>query len=159
MMRNQNGEQAEVKNFEVEDMLSEHPKHRRHAFSFSVDGTEFKGHFHEGEIAWMNPHPQQKYSEEKVAKIENIIHDIMIQRGISNQLRDIEMTQAFQDRLHERRQVTLKVAGREFKGFVHDGEIRWFHPHPQQDLHDDHIEEIEAEIHEKVAEESKGTKA
>ena len=158
-MTNQNGEQAEVKNFEVENMLSEHPKHRRHTFTFSIDENEFKGHYYEDEIAWMNPHPQQMYSEDKVAKIENTIHNILTQQGISSQPQEIEMTQAFEDRLHERRQVNLNVLGREFKGFIHEGEIRWFHPHPQQDLHDEQMESIETEIHEKVAEQSKETKA
>ena len=65
------------------------------------------------------------------------------------------MTQAFQDRLHERPQVTFKVMGEEFKGFVHEGEIRWFLPHPKQRLKDEHVEAIEREIHEKAAEQSK----
>ena len=56
-----------------------------------------------------NPHPKQMYSEEKVDEIENKIHEILSQQGISNGVQDIEMTQAFQDRLHERRQVILKV--------------------------------------------------
>ena len=103
----------------------------------------------------MNPHPKQMYSEEKVDEIENKIHEILSQQGISNQLQDIEMTQAFQDRLHERRQVILKVMGEEFKGLVHEGEIRWFHPHPKQILKDEHVEAIETEIHEKAAEQSK----
>ncbi len=154
-MPKKNGEEAEVKNFEVEQMFPGHPKHKRHAFSFTVGGNEFKGHFYEGEITWMNPHPKQMYSEEKVDEIENKIHGILSQEGISNQLQDIEMTQAFQDRLHERRQVILKVMGEEFKGFVHEGEIRWFHPHPKQSLKNEQVEAIETEIHEKAAEQSK----
>ena len=27
---------------------------------------EFKGHFHEGEITWMHPHPKQMIGEEEV---------------------------------------------------------------------------------------------
>ena len=50
----------EVRNFEVEQILSEHPAHQRHEFSFTVDDNEFKGHFHEGEITWMHPY-QNKY--------------------------------------------------------------------------------------------------
>ena len=65
------------------------------------------------------------------------------------------MMQAFEDRPHERRQVILKVHGEEFKGFVHEGEIQWFHPHPHQKLKDEHVEAIETEIHEKVADTSK----
>ncbi|MFJ8236034.1 hypothetical protein ACIQ34_09845 [Ureibacillus sp. NPDC094379] len=151
-----NEQQPEIQKFEVEKMLHEHPKHKRHTFSFTVDGDEFKGHFHEGEIVWMHPHPNQLYGEEKVAKIEHEIHHLLGQQGVSSQLQDIEMMVAFQDRPHERRQVILKVNGEEFKGFVHEGEIRWFHPHPNQKLNDEHIEVIESEIHEKVAKQSKG---
>ena len=35
----------EVRNFEVEQILSDHPIHQRHEFSFTVDDNEFKGHF------------------------------------------------------------------------------------------------------------------
>lgn len=157
-MSKKNEEQHDIQNFEVEHILRDHPKHNRHAFSFSVDRDEFKGHFHEGEITWMHPHPKQMYSGEKVEKIENQIHKIMSQQGISSQLQDFEIIQAFQDRPHERRQVILKVIGEEFKGFVHKGEIRWFHPHPKQKLNDEHVEMIETKIHEKVAKQSEGEK-
>ena len=122
---------------------------KRHEFSFTVDGDEFKGHFHEGEITWMHPYPKQILGEEKEAKIENKIHELLGEHGVSSGINDIEMTQVFEDRPHERRQVTLKVQGDEFKGFVHEGEIQWFHPHPKQKLKDEHVEAIETEIHEK----------
>ena len=93
--------------------------------------------------------------EEKVDVIENKIHELLREHGIFSPLQDIEMKQVFEDRPHERRQVILKVQGDEFKGFVHKGEIQWFHPHPQQKLKDEHVEAIETEIHEKVADQSK----
>ena len=43
--------------------------------------------------------------------------------GFHIEIQDIEMKLAFEDRRHERHQVTLKVHGEEFKGFVHEGEI------------------------------------
>ena len=148
-MTKENVEQPEVRKFEVEQILSDHPVHKRHEFSFTVDENEFKGHFHEGEITWMHPYPKQIIGEEKVDKIENKIHELLGQHGISSWINDIEMTQVFEDRPHERRQVILKVQGDEFKGFVHEGEIQWFHPHPKQKLKDEHVEAIETEIHEK----------
>ena len=36
------------------------------------------------------------------------------------------------------------------KGHFHEGEIEWMHPRPKQKLKDEHVEAIEAEIHEKV---------
>ena len=74
------------------------------------------------------------------AKIENKIRELLGEHGVSSGIDDIEMTQVFEDRLHERRQVTLKVQGHEFKGFVHEGEIQWFHPHPKQKLNEEHVE-------------------
>ena len=146
----------EVKNFEVEQILSDHPVHQRHEFSFSVDDNEFKGHFHEGEITWMHPYPKQILGEEKEAKIENKIRELLGEHGVSSGVDDLEMTQVFEDRPHERRQVTLKVQEHEFKGFVHEGEIHWFHPHPKQKLKDEHVEAIETEIHEKGEDPPKG---
>ncbi|MDR7079673.1 hypothetical protein J2Y03_004731 [Neobacillus niacini] len=150
-MTKENVENPEVRNFEVEQILSGHPIHKRHEFSFTVDGDEFKGHFHEGEITWMHPNPKQILGEEKEAKIENKIRELLGQSGISGWINDIEMKQVFEDRPHERRQVILKVQGQEFKGFVHEGEIHWFHPHPKQKLKDEHVEAIETEIYEKEA--------
>jgi hypothetical protein len=66
------------------------------------------------------------------------------------------MKQVFEDRPHERRQGILKVEGAEFKGFVHEGEIDWFYPHLKQKLKDEHVEAIETEIHERVADQRKG---
>ncbi|MEH7254833.1 hypothetical protein V7111_22245, partial [Neobacillus niacini] len=117
-MTKENLEHPEVRNFEVEQILSGHPIHKRHEFSFTVDGDEFKGHFHEGEITWMHPNPKQILGEEKEAKIENKIRELLGKSGISGWINDIEMKQVFEDRPHERRQVILKVQGQEFKGFV-----------------------------------------
>ena len=44
-MLKKNGEEAEVKNFEVEQILPGHPKHKRHAFSFTVEEMNLKDIF------------------------------------------------------------------------------------------------------------------
>ena len=82
----------EVRNFEVEQILSEHPEHQRHEFSFTVDDNEFKGHFHEDEITWMHPYPKQILGEEKEAKIENKIRELLGEHGVSSGIDDLEMT-------------------------------------------------------------------
>ena len=156
-MTKENEKQPEIKDFELGQILGGHPL-QRHLFSVTVEGNEFKGHFQEGEITWMHPYPKQILGEEKEAVIENQIRELLGEHGVSSWIDDIEMTQVFEDRPHERRQVTLKVQGQEYKGFVHEGEIHWFHPHPKQKLKDEHVEAIETEIHEKVAEQSKGSK-
>ncbi|KMY48538.1 hypothetical protein [Peribacillus loiseleuriae] len=150
-MTKENEQQLKVKDFEVEPILVDHPPiHKRHAFSFTVEGDEFKGHFHDGEIQWMHPEPKQMIGEEKADAIENKIHELLRQYGISNPIKDIEIEQVFEGKPHERHQFILKVDGEEFKGFVHEGEIQWFQPHPKQKLKDEHVEAIETEIHEKV---------
>ncbi|MGE8081643.1 hypothetical protein [Peribacillus loiseleuriae] len=157
-MTKENEKQPKVKDFEVEQILGDHPIHKRQVFSFTIEGDEFKGHFHEGEIEWMNPHPKQMIGEEKVGAIENKIHELLGKHGIYSQVKDIEIKQVFEDRPHERSQFIFKVQGDEFKGFVQEGEIQWFHPHPKQKLKDEHVETIETEIHEKVVDQSKGLK-
>lgn len=149
-MTKENEKQPKVKDFEVEKILDDHPVHKRHEFSFTVEGDEFKGHFYEGEIQWMHPHPKQIIGEEKADVIENKIHELLGQYGISSRIKDIEIEQVFEGKPHERQQFILKVDGDEFKGFVHNGEIQWFHPHPKQTLKDEHVEAIETEIQEKV---------
>ncbi|MBA9027480.1 hypothetical protein [Peribacillus huizhouensis] len=148
---------SEIQDFEVETVF-ENRVHQRHAFSFKIHGDEFKGHFHNDDIQWLHPHPKQMIGEEKLEIIENKIYELMSQYGISSGIKDFEIIQAFEDRLHERQQFTLQVQGEEYKGFVHEGEIQWFHPQPMQKLEDDHVQAIELEIHEKVAKQAKDSK-
>ncbi|WNS74966.1 hypothetical protein RRV45_19110 [Bacillus sp. DTU_2020_1000418_1_SI_GHA_SEK_038] len=143
-----------IEDFEVEKLFEDRP-HERHAFSFKVQGDEYKGHYHEDEIIWLHPHPKQMIGESKVDTIEATIQSLMRQYGISSGIEDLELMPAFEDRIHERQAFTLQVQGEEFKGFVHKGEIQWFHPQPQQKLEEEHIEAIESEIHEKIAEQTK----
>ncbi|QCJ40620.1 hypothetical protein FAY30_01090 [Bacillus sp. S3] len=149
----------EVKDFEVEKVFEEHVHHERHEFTFKVDGGEFKGHFHGDEIHWFHPHPKQMMGESKLTAIESIIHDLMAQHGISSPIKEFEVTQVFEDTAHERKQFTVKVQGEEFKGFVHEGEIQWFHPQPTQKLEEEHVQAIESEIQEKVADHVKDSKS
>ncbi|KAB2334870.1 hypothetical protein F7731_14025 [Cytobacillus depressus] len=144
-------EKPVIEDFEVETLYEDRP-HERHAFTFKVDGDEFKGHYHEGEIIWLHPHPKQMVGESKVAKIEAAIQSLMSKYGITSGIEDFELMPAFEDRLHERQAFTMQVDGEEFKGFVHEGEIQWFHPQPMQKLSEDHVEKIESEIHEIIAE-------
>ncbi|AXN38861.1 hypothetical protein [Peribacillus butanolivorans] len=147
----------ELEDFEVEKVF-ENRVHERHAFTFKVQGEEFKGHFHEDEIHWLHPHPKQMIGGSKVDIIETTIHSLMRHYGISKEIKDLELKPAFEDRVHERRQFSLQVQGEEFKGFVHEGEIQWFHPQPKQKLEEDLVEAIESEIHEKVAEHENNSK-
>lgn len=143
-----------LEGFEVETVFEDRI-HERYAFAFNIEGNEFKGYFHEEEIQWLHPHPKQTIGEHKMEVVESTIYDLMRQYGISSGIQDFEITAAFEDRIHERQQFTLQIQGEEFKGFVHEGEIQWFHPQPQQKLDDNQVQLIESEIYEKVAEQEK----
>ncbi|MFS0593839.1 DUF5342 family protein [Cytobacillus horneckiae] len=146
-----------LEDFEVETVF-ENRVHQRYAFTFNVQGDEFRGHYHEDEIQWLHPHPKQMIGESKVDAIEATIHKLMGQYGISSGIKNFELKQAFEERIHERQQFTLQVHGEEYKGFIHKGEIQWFHPQPKQKLDTPHVQAIESEIHEKVAKATKNSK-
>ncbi|WP_019636417.1 hypothetical protein [Paenibacillus fonticola] len=149
-MTEDNHIEPELEDFEVETLF-ENRMHERLAFTFKVEGEEFKGHFHNEEIMWLNPHPKQKIGESKVDKIESTIYSLMRHYGISKEIQDLEIKPVFEDTNHKRQQFSLQVQGEEYKGFVHKGEIQWFHPQPQQKLEDGLVQVLESEICEKAA--------
>lgn len=51
--------------------------HERHQFKLSVEGTDYQGLFHEGEIQWFNPHPKHTLEENHVGAIESQVHKLM----------------------------------------------------------------------------------
>lgn len=150
--------QHELEDFEVETLFEDRV-HERLAFTFKVEGDEFKGHFHNDEIMWLNPHPKQMIGEEKAEDIESTIYSLMKHYGITKDIQDLEIKPVFEDTAHMRQQFSLQVQGEEYKGFVHNGEIQWFHPQPQQKLEDDLVQVIESEIHEKVTQHEQGQSA
>lgn len=149
-MTEDNNSYPELEDFEVETLF-ENRVHERLAFTFKIEGEEFKGHYHNDEIMWLNPHPKQMIGEDKVDKIESTIYSLMRHYGISKEIQDLKLKPVFEDTAHERQQFSLQVQGEEYKGFVHKGDIQWFHPQPQQKLEDGLVQVLESEIQEKVA--------
>lgn len=143
-------DEPELKDFEVKSVFEDRV-HERYAFTFKIEDHEFKGHFHENQIQWLHPHPKQLIGEEKIDAIESVIHKLMVEYGISSDTRELEVKPVFEDKAYKRHQFTLKVQGEQYKGFVHESEIQWFHPQPKQKLEDEQVQAIEAEIHEKFA--------
>lgn len=140
----------ELEVFQVEAMFENHA-HELLEFTFKVDGEEFKGHFHGDEIIWFNPHPKQTMDESRVKRIESAIYSLIRHHGVSNDIQDFEKIKPlFEDTPHERKQFSLQMQGNEYKGFVHKGEVHWFHPQPHQKLDDEVLEVLESKIHEKV---------
>ena len=62
---------------------------------------------------------------------------------------DIEK-KLFEDHLHERHQFSLNYKGSNYKGVYHNGDISWFHPQPQNNLVEEHLNNIEEEVHERM---------
>ncbi|KKK38965.1 hypothetical protein WQ57_06365 [Mesobacillus campisalis] len=152
-MPKDNNEKPVIKNFEV-DTVFEDRVHERYAFTFKVKNNEYKGYFHENGIQWHHPHPKQMLGDEQMEAIESKIHYLMRQNGISSEagIEDLEFKPAFEDRMYERQQFTLKIHGEEYRALLNKGEIQWFHPKPHQKLEDEHVQAIETEIHKKAAE-------
>ncbi len=148
-MTNDKDKKPELKNFEVETAF-EDSAHERHVFTVTINGNEYKGHFHDEKIHWFHPHPQQTLDEVKLKKVETSIHKLLNKHGVSSGIEEFEIDKAFEDRMHERYQFTLQVFGEEFKGFVHEEEIQWFHPHPKQRLEDEHVQAIESDVQKMV---------
>ncbi len=63
-------------NFEVKPMF-EDQFHERHQFKLTVEGNDYLGLFHEGEIHWFNPHPKENLGEGHVDAIESQVHEMM----------------------------------------------------------------------------------
>ncbi|WP_053364932.1 hypothetical protein [Bacillus sp. FJAT-27245] len=145
-------ETPEIKDFEV-DTAFEDRIHERATFTFTINDNEYKGFYHENEIQWLHPHPQQVLDEKQLEAVEAEIHLLMRKEGISDYsgIEDLEIKAAFEDRMHERPLFTLMVDGEEYRAFVADGEIRWFHPQPHQKLEEEQVQAIESEIHKEAA--------
>ncbi|MEF2244763.1 hypothetical protein [Paenibacillus sp. IITD108] len=144
----------ELEGFDVETLFEDRV-HQRHAFTFKVQGDEFKGHYYQDQIQWLHPHPSQMIGEEQVEFIEEAIHSLMCQSGIASGIKDFQLEDAFENRRHARQKFSLQINGEDYKGYVHEGDIQWFHPQPQQRLDEEQVQAIESEIHEKIAKQSK----
>lgn len=144
----------ELKPSELEvEPIFEGRTYERHLFKFSINGNEYKGHFHEGEIQWLNPHPKQDLGEEQLKSLEDQIHELMLDHGIENETDDIEIKPMFDDNPHDGHIFKLTIQGNEYTGVFHNGQIQWLHPKPTRKFNEDHIEKIEEKIHEKIEKE------
>ncbi|MEH7092981.1 DUF5342 family protein (plasmid) [Priestia megaterium] len=63
-------------NFEVKPLF-EGQVHERHQFSLYIQGNEYQGIFHDGDIHWFNPHPQNALEENHLQAVESKVHNLM----------------------------------------------------------------------------------
>ncbi|WP_438350537.1 DUF5342 family protein [Paenibacillus sp. FA6] len=59
--------------FEVKPLF-EDQIHERHQFSVYLEGSDYNGLYHEGEISWFNPQPQHILEEQLIVLVEAEIH-------------------------------------------------------------------------------------
>ncbi|WP_428912323.1 hypothetical protein [Niallia sp. Krafla_26] len=55
--------------------MFEDQKHERHKFKVSIQGDEYNGILHNGEVQWFNPQPRKKLEDEHVDHVESSIHE------------------------------------------------------------------------------------
>lgn len=141
-----------IDNFEVKHVYPERT-YERHQFTFTINDKEYKGDFHEGEIHWLHPHPQQDLSEDHLQWIEEEVHRLLGEYGVKElEDEDIDVMPMFDNQTHEAYQFKLSISGEDFMGIVRDDKLEWFHPKPRRKLDEAHVEKIEEKVHEKVKE-------
>ncbi|MFE0504310.1 DUF5342 family protein [Peribacillus butanolivorans] len=62
--------------FEVKPMF-EDQVHERQRFSLNIQGDNYQGIFHDGEIHWFNPHPKNNLEEDHLGAVESKVHELM----------------------------------------------------------------------------------
>ncbi|MBT2667937.1 DUF5342 family protein [Bacillus sp. ISL-4] len=62
--------------FEVKPLF-EGQIHERQQFSLNIQGDNYQGIFHDGEIHWYNPHPKNNLEEDHLEAVESKVHDLM----------------------------------------------------------------------------------
>ena len=139
-----------VNNFDIEKKLFEDHLHERHQFSLNYKGNNYKGIYHNGDISWFHPQPQNNLEEEHLKGVEEEVHKRMEdQFSLVNDF-DIEKKMFEDHLLHERYQFSLNHKGNNYKGIYHKGDISWFYPQPQNKLGEEHLNNIEEEVHERM---------
>ncbi|WP_339227668.1 HicA family toxin-antitoxin system [Oceanobacillus sp. FSL K6-2867] len=146
-----------VDNFEVEQIFEDRT-YERHQFKLKVDGNNYVGNFHDGEIQWLHPHPQQDLGEIYLKAVEKEVHRLLDEHGIKDETDDMEVTPLFADQSNVVHQFKLMIQGNEYKGIFLDDEIKWFHPKPERHLKDERVEEVEEKVQEKIQQHIKESK-
>lgn len=140
-----------VDEFEIEPVFEDRP-HERHQFKFKIDGNEYKGNFHEGEIQWLNPHPKQVVGEARLKSVEIEVDRLLGKHGVKEDTEEIEVKKLFPNRKYEAHEFKLKIQGEVYKGLFQDDKLEWFHPKPQQKVKEEQVEKLEEKVHEKMKE-------
>ncbi|OCA92100.1 DUF5342 family protein [Pseudobacillus wudalianchiensis] len=63
--------------FEVKPMFKDQV-HERHQFKLKIQGTDYRGIFHQDKIQWFYPHPKQTFEKEYIETMESQVHNLML---------------------------------------------------------------------------------
>lgn len=137
-----------VDSFEVEPKF-EYRQHERYQFKLVIDGRNYKGDYHDGEIKWLNPHPKQDIEADYLKAVEAEVHDLLGDHGLKDDTDDLEIEPMLTNQSRELHMFKLNIQGEEFKG-TFDGEIKWFHPKPRRKLNEERVNKVEEKVHEKM---------
>eukprot|EP00130_Batrachochytrium_dendrobatidis_P008586 XP_006683461.1 hypothetical protein BATDEDRAFT_28968 [Batrachochytrium dendrobatidis JAM81] len=118
--------------------------------SFSLDGKEYTGDFHEDEIQWHHPHPKQDLSSKQLEWIETQVRQLLNEHDVIEDVDGIEVEPILQDHSRNAHQFKLTIDGEEFKGMIQDGNLEWFHPKPRRKIKDEHVKSVEKKVQEKM---------
>ncbi|MBY0221448.1 HicA family toxin-antitoxin system [Mammaliicoccus sciuri] len=141
-----------VDDFEVEKVFEDRP-YERIQFKLIIDGRNYKGDYHDGEIQWLNPHPKQDVGEEEVKAVEDEVLELLSEHGIRDEVDAIEIERSLSNNQTRPLQMfKLKIQGEEYKGTFINGEIEWFHPKPRRKLKDERVKKIEEDVQKKLTE-------
>lgn len=138
-----------VDEFEVKK-LYEDRVYERHQFSFLLDGKEYKGDFHEGEIHWLHPHPQQDLDSNEMEWMEEEVLRLLGEHDVIEDVDGIEVETILENHPRDAHHFKLTIDGEEFKGIRLDGKIEWFHPKPRRKIREERVQEVEKQVHVKV---------
>ena len=69
-------DENELEEFGLEPIF-ENRLYERYEFAVKVRGDVFKGHFHNDEIQWLQPHPKQMIGDDKAETLEKSIYKLM----------------------------------------------------------------------------------
>lgn len=61
-------------------------------------------------------------------------------------IENFKVNYLFEGHAHERPHFSLDIHGHNYKGMIHNDKIHWYHPHPQQRLEEDHLEDVESKV-------------
>lgn len=119
--------------------------YERYQFSFSIDGKEYKGEYHDGIIDWLNPYPKQDVGPEQLEQTEAEVYQMLGHHGVNDKTDHIEVERML-DKAHSQadaHRFKLTEQGEEFKGIIRDDNIECVHPKPRNKLEPDVCSELE----------------